>query len=172
MYKNTKKLTINQKGISAITLTITVIVLLIIAGIGISTGMNILKKVELEELKTNMLLIEAKAREYVEQANFKIGKETDTAKIQEIKDNIYGNTDAGAKLQKGTEANLANAPESIPVSECYVLTDETLNLWGLNEIKLDTDEKYLVKFDETNLSVEVYNTKGYEEKYSLTDLEK
>lgn len=166
-----KKLINNQRGISLITLVVTIIVLLIIAGIGINVGTNSIKKVELEELKTNMLLIEAKAREYVEEANFKIGKETDTDKINEIKKEVYENNETGANLQKGVDANLTNVPESIPISECYVVTQNTLNLWGLNKIKLDVDEKYLVKFDESNLKVEVYNTKGYEGKYSLTDIE-
>ncbi len=43
---------------------------------------------------------------------------------------------------------------------------------GLSNIKLsDTDELYIVKYDIQNAKVEIYNTKGYEGKYSLTDIE-
>ena len=35
----------------------------------------------------------------------------------------------------------------------------------------DTDELYIVKYDIQNAKVEIYNTKGYEGKYSLTDIE-
>lgn len=44
---------------------------------------------------------------------------------------------------------------------------------GLSNIKLsDTDGLYIVKYDIKNAKVEeIYNTKGYEGKYSLTDIE-
>lgn len=161
----------NSKGITLITLIVTIIILLIIAGIGTYEGIKGMKKVELEQLKTNMLLIEAKAREYVEEANFKIGKETDATKIAEIKSSVYENGENAALLQKASEANLTNIPESIPVNECYVVTQATFEKWGLKNIKLSDDEKYLIKFDETNLEVEVYNTVGYENNYSLTSIE-
>ena len=51
-----------QKGVTLTTLAITVVVLTIIAGIAIFSGKETIKKVKLAELKTNMLLIQAKAR--------------------------------------------------------------------------------------------------------------
>lgn len=158
----------NQKGITLIALVITIIILLIIAGIGINTGINSIDRIKLEELRTNMLLIEAKAREYVEEANFKIGKETDNTKINTITTEVYITK---GKLQK---ANLEDIPQNlsgIDVNNCYVVTQDALNSWGLNEIKLGKSEEYLVSFDESNLIVEVYNTKGYNGKYSLTQIE-
>ena len=172
MYKNhIENLKNNSRGITLVALVVTIIILLIIAGIGIYGGTDTVKKVKLEELRTNMLLIEAKAREYVEEANFRIGTnkgntEEERSKIENIKQEIYENN---AKLTKAI--NVTNLPSSIPLSNCYVVTEDTLKLWGLNKIKLDTNENYLLEFDENNLSVEVYNTKGYEKKYSLTDLE-
>ena len=59
----------DNRGITLVALVVTIIVLLILAGIGINTGISSMEKVKLEELKTNMLLIEAKARECVEEAN-------------------------------------------------------------------------------------------------------
>lgn len=161
----------DQKGITQITLIITIIILLIIAGIGIHTGTDSLNKVKLEELKTNMLLIEAKAREYVEETNFKIGKETEEAKIEEIKREIY---ETKGKLKKANNENLKIEDTIIPVNNCYIITKETLENWGLNKIKIDEnkEEKYLIEFNEKEIKVEIYNTKGYEGKYSLTDLEK
>ena len=46
-----------NKGITMIALVITIIVLLIISGIGIYEGTQSLKEVKLEELKTNMILL-------------------------------------------------------------------------------------------------------------------
>lgn len=162
---------INQKGITQVTLIITIIILLIIAGIGIYSGTDSINKVKLEELKTNMLLIEAKAREYVEEANFKIGKETEEEKINEIKKEIY---ETNGKLKKAIDENLKLENTNIPVNNCYIITKETLENWGLDKIKLDEskNEKYLLEFNEKEIKVEIYNTKGYEGKYSLTDIEK
>ncbi len=170
MYKKDRENFKNdQKGITLIALVITIIILLIISGIGIYAGTNSIKKVELEELKTNMLLIEAKAREYVEEANFKIGKETDEKEKDKIKEEVY---EINGNLPKAVDEGVKEVDPSIPINECYVVTEGVLKSWGLNKIKLDTDEKYLLKFDEENITVQIYNTKGYDGKYSLTDLEK
>ena len=66
-----------NRGITLASLVITIIVLLIIAGISVYSGTDIIKRAKLEELKTNMLLIETKAKECVENANFKLGKTGD-----------------------------------------------------------------------------------------------
>ena len=54
----------NNKGITLIALTITIIILLILASITIYSGKESIKKAQLESLKTNMLLIKAKAKEH------------------------------------------------------------------------------------------------------------
>lgn len=155
----------SNKGITLMTLVITAIVLLIIAGIGINYGSDTIKKATLEEKRTNMLLIQAKAKEYVEEANFKMGISPDDNKKAEVRKEVY---EGEAKLQPASEVS---APSGIPVDECYVVTEDTMNLWGLQDIKLEDEEKYLIKFDDTNATVEVYNTIGYDGKYSLTDID-
>ncbi len=155
----------DNKGITLVALVITAIVLLIIAGIGINYGSDAVKKATLEELRTNMLLIEAKAKEYVEEANFKMGISPDENKKEEVRKQVY-EEEAKLKQATGTEA-----PSNIPVNECYLVTKDTMNLWGLNDIELEDKENYMIKFDDTNLTVEVYNTKGYDGKYSLTEID-
>lgn len=159
----------NEKGITLVALVITIIILLIIAGIGINTGIDSIERVELEEIRTNMLLIQAKAREYVEEANFKIGKETDQTKIEEVRSQVYI---INGKLEKANTQNVPKNPGNIDITNCYVVTKEVLNMWGLSKIELKENEKYLLKFDETNISVEIYNTKGYKGKYSLSEIER
>ena len=154
-----------NKGITLVALVVTIVVLLIIAGIGINYGIDTIKRAQLEELRTNMLLIEAKAKEYVEEANFKMGKSPDDAKKAEVRQEVYVDT---AKLLPSTNVS---APPSIPVSECYLVTEDTMKSWGLEDIKLEDGEEYLIKFDDTNATVEVYNTLGYDGKYSLTDID-
>ena len=57
-----------NRGITMVALVITIVVLLIIAGISIGAGNNAIKNSKLENLKTNMLLIEVKAKEQIENA--------------------------------------------------------------------------------------------------------
>ena len=123
----------------------------------------------LEELKTNMLLIETKAKECVENANFKLGKTDNlgdtekTTRINEAKKELKG--------IEITEADNINI-ELSDYNYYYKLTEDNLKDMGLSNIKLsDTDELYIVKYDIQNAKVEIYNTKGYEGKYSLTDIE-
>lgn len=163
------------EGITLVALSVMIVILLILAGIGIYTGRNTIKKAELEELKTNMLLIQAKAKEYVEDATFKMGinEPSDEKKI-DVRKRVYGNeTEEGAQLQKATKEEI---PDVFAITEeqketCYWLTEATQKKWGLSKIKLVTNEKYLIQFNEEDMTVEVYNTKGYEGNYSLTAME-
>ena len=160
-----------NSGITLIALMVTVVVLLIIAGITVYNGTDVIKRGKLEELRTNMLLIEAKAKEYVEEANFKMGPSPDDAKKEEVRNEIYVEK---AKLQKSTDTGI-NVPSAIPVQECYNITQEALKEWGLDKIELEDNEYYLIKFDDQNATVEIYNTLGFDDngtiKYSLTDID-
>ena len=159
-----------NKGITLVALTITIIILLIIAGISINIGGNMIKKANLEAIKTNMLLIQAKAKQYVEEANFKMGKNPDNEKIQSVRTEIYIDK---AKLDVAT--NEIKNKINVTGDNFYVLTKDenkdTYSEWGLNKIELEDNEDYVIGFDENNLTVEVYNTLGFNGKYSLTDID-
>ena len=73
----------SNKGITMVTLIITIIILLIIAGISVGAGNKIIKSSELENIKTNMLLVKVKAKEYTENANFKLGTSIDSLSEEE-----------------------------------------------------------------------------------------
>lgn len=166
-----KKSKTAEVGVTLISLVTTIIVLLILAGITVYSGKETIKKAKLEELRTNMLLIQAKAREYVEEANFKMGSSPDNTKRETVKVEVY---ETEAKLKKAEQGIVA--PSSIPLSECYQLTQEALTQWGLNKIELKSDECYWIQFDENNATVEIYYNKGYNDngvmKYSLTEIDK
>ena len=155
-----------QKGVTLIALMVTIIVLLIIVSITIFSGKETIKEAKLEEIKTNMLLIKAKARECVENANFKMGINPDDNKKNQVRDEIY--------IKETKLLKTSFIPEDINVKNeenCYDVTKETLDLWGLSKLELEENEKYIIEFDEQNVEVEIYNTLGYEGKYSLTDIE-
>ena len=151
-----------QKGVTLTTLAITVVVLTIIAGIAIFSGKETIKKVKLAELKTNMLLIQAKAREYIEEVIFQMGTEDiSEEKKNEIRKNIY-------EEEAGLTQNI-EPPSYITNTHVYQLTDISKKRWGLKEIKTESD--YLIQFNETQVAVEVYYTPGYEGKHSLREIE-
>ena len=173
----------NNNGITMITLVITIIILLILAGVSIGTGNNIIKQSNLENIKTNMLLIKVKAKEYVENANFKLGTNFETSADKE-------NRIISAKEElKGEEIkDISIFNENIDINQdqlttdnsnyiyYYKLTTENLVNIGLSNVK--SDEKngwYIIKYDIKNSEIEVYNTKGFENKentyYSLSDLQ-
>ena len=156
-----------SKGITLIALMITIIVIIIIARVSFEGGQNVIKKTKLEGIKTNMLLIQAKSKEYVEKAIFNMGiNPNDESKKEAARQKIYVD-----------EAGLEKAGDDIPTefnitdsSICYWLTEEAQSKWGLNEVDLNEKEKYLIEFDEENETAEVYYTEGFDGKYSLTEI--
>ena len=81
-----------NNGVTLLALVITIVVLLIIAGITVYEGKETINRSKLEELRTNMLLIQAKSKEYVEEANFKIGKSRGETRTSNRNINIIRNT--------------------------------------------------------------------------------
>lgn len=169
-----------DRGITITTLVITIIVLLIIAGISAGTGNKVIKSSELENVKTNMLLIKAKGKEYVENANFKLGTNFDNLTDAEDKDNRI--TAAKKELKEGKEITDKDILKNIGIENIkaytyyYKLSNDDLTDMGLSNVK--SDEKngwYIIKYDLKNVEVEVYNTLGFERDgkkyYSLNELQ-
>lgn len=156
------------EGITLVALSITIIVLIILVGIGVYSSTDMIKKAKLEELKTNMLLMQAKAREYVEDSTFKMGINPDDEKKANVRNAVYVEE---AKLQKATDSEIPPNFGITDTTTCYWLTTEAQAIWGLSKIKLEKDEKYLIQFDETNITVQVYNTIGYQGNYSLAEID-
>lgn len=165
-----------NKGITLVALIVTIIVLLIIAGIAVYNGKETIQKANLESLRTNMLLIEAKAKGLVEEANFQLGpnfknesQENQATKLAEVRQSIY---DDENKL--GNSTSISGVPSGVPTGDnVYVFTSETAALWGLDNVygELESGENYLIEFDEENATVEIYNTIGYQGHYSLTEID-
>lgn len=176
-----------NRGVTMVVLIIAIVVLLIIAGISVGSGSKIVKKSELENIKTNMLLIEVKAKEYVENANFNIGTAFDKVTDETEKTNRINKAKEQLKGTEVTDANEFNGNIGITETQIqednsnlifyYKLTTEELKNIGLSNV--ESNEKkgwYIIKYDVKNVEVEVYNTVGFENEeqiyYSLTDLEK
>mgnify|MGYP004500756275 FL=1 len=170
-----------------VALVITIVVLLIIAGISIGAGNNAIKNSKLENLKTNMLLIEVKAKEQLENAKFRLGTSFDKATEEEKTNRV--NT-AKSELSEFTEdeivdGNIFNNNTKITTKKIeednknniyyYKLSTKNLIDMGLKNVK--SDEKngyYIVKYNLKDSTIEIYNTKGFDDEgnvvYSLTDI--
>lgn len=176
----------NNKGITMIALVITIVVLLILAGISIGTGNNIIKQSNLENIKTNMLLVKVKAKEYVENANFNLGTAFDKVTDENEKNARIEKAKAELKGKEITDISIFNTNTNISQEQLttdnsnyiyyYKLDSQNLTDMGISNVK--SDEKngwYIIKYDIKNIEIEVYNTKGFENNetiyYSLTELQ-
>ena len=124
----------------------------------------------LQDLRTNMLLIQAETKKDLEEvcfqtANLDAKKEEDLAKINEIK----------KEKLKGTIVQESEVKDSIPQEitideNCYYLDETNLNEIGVKDLNPEKYGYFIVKYNFENITVEVINTKGYEGKYTLTQL--
>ncbi len=168
----------NNKGITLVTLAITIIVLLIMAGITIKIGTKGMDEARVQNVKTNMLLIEAKTKEYVEDANFELGVNKDRIEQAKIKleENVKG-TKVLATDEIYTELiNIGITKEDINAGKVYKL--ETQNLIDMGIKGVDSNKKdgyYIVIYNIEKSSAEIYLTTGIklennELAYSLNEI--
>ena len=169
----------NQNGITLVVLTITIIVLIILAGITIHTGTESIRKANLEGLKTNMLLIETKAREFVENASFDLGIDPENA-TDEMKTNAQAELtgdDKGTLVTSGDSIidqllNIGISHADIDNGNVCKLTSENLEKMGINDVESNDEEGwYIIVYNINDTTAEIYHTMGYQGKYSLTDIE-
>ena len=169
----------NEKGITLVVLTITIIILLILAGITVYTGKDSIQKANLEGLKTNMLLIQTKAREYVENASFDLGIDPQNA-TEEMKTNAKNELNGEDKgtLVTSDDAivkdllNIGIKQEDIDNEKVYKLTTENLEKMGINDVESNSEKGwYVIVYNIDDTTAEIYHTIGYQGKYSLTDIE-
>ncbi len=175
-----------NNGITMVALVITVIILLILSGISINAGSNIITKSKLENIKTDMMLIKVKGKEYVENANFNLG-----TSFEKLTDENEKNTrleNAKTKL-KGTEIeNIENLDSKLSITSdkfkeekenmiyYYKLSTQDLEDMGIENVKSDEKNgEYIIKYDIKNIEIEIYNTQGFKNEdkyyYSLSELE-
>jgi Tfp pilus assembly protein PilE len=168
-----------NKGITMIVLVITIALLLILAGISIQGGGSIIKRADLENLKTDMLLIKVKGKE---NANFNLGTSFD--KLTDETEKSKRIEMAKSKL-KGTEIQNASELSKFGVtSDQFEREKNNLNLYytlstsDLEEIGMqDVSSKgqYIIKYNIKDMTIEIYNTQGFENGdktyYSLSELE-
>ena len=141
-----------ERGITIVTLIITVILMIILVGVAVNYGTDSINKANLEDIKTDMISIKTRAKIVAEQYNFK-----------DI-ENLVGSTITDEEAAK------LNLTEQWEENEGKILKwrSSDLSTQGLSTIEGD---KYVVHYNlENPSSSEVYYLEGYEGKYSLSEL--
>ena len=159
-----------QKGVAIPVLIIGVVIIIAIASIIVHYAEDMVEENRLQDLRTNMLLIQAETKKDLEEvcfqtANLDAKKEEDLAKINKIK----------KEKLKGIIAQESEVKDSIPQEisideNCYYLDETNLNEIGVKDLNPEKYGYFIVKYNFENITVEVINTKGYEGKYTLTQL--
>ena len=168
-----------QKGITLIILTITIVIMMILAGITTYYGTQLIRQSKLQDLVTNMLLMQAKAKECLEEVSFKSANITDTTKLNEIiKENLKGQRlkdsdeikKAAIKTGVIDESSITN--EETNQKYYYYLSESDLKDMGIQELSKEDYGYFVIEYNLKDTKIEVINTKGYLGKYTLTAINK
>lgn len=145
-----------DNGITLIALIVTIIIMIILATIVVDFSTKAIDKAKLEDIKTNMLLIQGKSQTIYEKYSFK--------EIEELTGILY--SEQNTYVISDGLLNHLNVEDDI-----YIWGEEALNENGLGTIKTDEQTFYIVDYTTS----EIYFSKGYEYNdliyYSLTELQ-
>lgn len=157
--------------------TVLILIILVIGAIyAINYAKKMAEETKVQDLRTNMLLMQAEVKKGLEEVCFRTvnldeSKEEDLTKINEIKDEYLEGIilkEAKAEVQEAVK----NIPEFNFDENCYYLDESILTKIGIKNVEEEINGYFIVKYDFSNITVEVVNTKGHEGNYTLTDINK
>ncbi len=154
----------NDRGITLMVLVITIIILIILIMIGVNYGKEAIKIATFQNTKTNMLLIEVKAKEYVENANFDLGIKPNEA-TQEMKDKarseLKGTQVSPIEFLASKLPDIGISSDEINKGNVFKLTSEDLQAMNINNVE-SNDEKgwYIIVYNIEEATVKIYHTYG------------
>lgn len=138
-----------EKGLTLIgTIFLILIIALIVFGVVYFVRLQATKQ-NLEDMKTDMLLVKAKVKKI--SSDYILEKSDDVLVGTKITD-----MEKSQVIKSFLEKELINIEEKD--KKYYVLSQDNLNELGLTQVKLDENSYYVVEY----ISGEVYYTKGYE----------
>lgn len=154
----------NESGKSILILGILIILIITGAIFAINYAKEIISETKEQDLKTNMLLMQAEAKKGLEEVCFRTvnldtSKDEDLAKINEVKQEYLLGISLEEAPQEVQEA-AKNISEVTFDGDCYYLDEETLKSIGIENI--DNENGYfIVKYNFSNANLEIINTNGY-----------
>lgn len=137
-----------DKGITMIALVITIIVLMILVGISIMYGTNVISSVKEESIITNMITIKAKAKIIAEEVNAQVWASDDDSKKAEFRKSFNAN-DEYSLLSSEQIEDIGSQVKYNNEFIAYLLVEDVMKKMGLTGISNPQD--YVV----------VYNLKDY-----------
>ena len=166
----------NESGKSILILVILIILIIIGATAILNYAKKMIDETEVQDLRTNMLLMQAEVKKGLEEVCFRTvnlneSKEEDVKKINEIKKEYIDGIilkEASVDVQEA----IKNVTDYTFDENCYYLDKNILTEMGIKDIDESKDGYFIVKYDFKNANVEVINTNGYEGKFTLTDINK
>lgn len=178
----------SNKGITMITLAVMLVLLMVLATITMYYGNSAVQEAKLQDLKTNMLLIQASLKNDLEKYHF----ETNNLSNEE-KENKKSEYLKGKKLSDPSCENVKLAFDKININsqieknvnedyqkvngefEYYYLDNNVLMRIGIKDVTSDEENGYYIVAYSMNPAypniVEVINTKGYFGSYTLSRIE-
>ena len=160
----------DEKGVALPTLLFIILLIIIVAVFAIKYVKEMLNETEIQDLRTDMLVVQAEAKKDLEKVRFQTAnldenKEEDKEKIAQAKqENLKRILVKGSDIEK-------NVPQEIEIDDnCYYLNNEDLKDIGIQNYSIDKYGYIIVKYDFKNTMVEVISTKGYNGKHTLTQL--
>ena len=164
----------NESGKSIVILVIMTILIAIGASVIINYAKDMMAETKVQDLRTNMLFIQAEAKKSLEEVCFRTvnldeAKEENKAKINEIKQEYLDGTILSNSPTEVQDA-IKNIPDLVIDESYYYLDEETLQKMGIQENNSNEFGYFIVKYDFETTGVEVLNTNGYNGIYTLTQL--
>ena len=166
----------NESGKSIIILLILIILIMIGVAVVINYAKGMMEETKVEDLRTNMLLMQAETKKGLEEVcvktvNLDETKEEDLNKINEAKEeHLEGIVLSNSPVEVQDAAK--SVPEVTFDENCYYLDEQTLKEIGIQDINTDEFGYFIVKYDFETTNIEVINTKGYDGNYTLTQMVK
>lgn len=141
-----------ENGITLVALSVTIIVLIILASITLTEGNSLIRKARIESVITNLITIKSRAKVLTEEANSEVWSMTGTEKEQKLIDLFtiekYKMTMLTTSLSSDQIEQLDSAFTNPANLHCYSLTKDTIDIMALPET--DSPGEYILVFDKSN----------------------
>ena len=168
-----------NKGITMISLMVTIVILMILATITMYYGNSAMKEAKLQDLKTNMLLIQAAVKGDLEKYHFETSNLSDANDKEAQKSNYLKGTKLANPRNELKQEIFNEIKEDYPQIDgnfdYYYLNTSDLMELGIKDVESSNEDgHYIVAYSMNSIYpniVEVINTKGYLGNYTLSRIQ-
>lgn len=168
-----------NKGITMISLMVTIVILMILATITMYYGNSAMKEAKLQDLKTNMLLIQAAVKGDLEKYHFETSNLSDANEKEAQKSNYLKGTKLANPQNELKQEIFNEIKEDYPQIDgnfdYYYLNTSDLMELGIKDVESSNENgHYIVAYSMNSIYpniVEVINTKGYLGNYTLSRIQ-